>query len=73
MVGMCCALMVVQKERQMVPQNCGPLSEVMAAGMPNRVTQAAIRAPAQSSAVVVASGTAYIHLVVLSITVKRYL
>ena len=58
---------------QMAQQNCGPLSEVMAAGTPNRVTQAAMRAPAQSSAVVEASGTASIHLVVQSITVNRYL
>ena len=30
--------MVAQKERQMAPQNGGPLSKVMAAGTPNRVT-----------------------------------
>ncbi len=35
--------------------------------------QVAMRVLAQSSAVVEASGTASIHLVVLSITVKRYL
>ncbi len=35
--------MVVQKARQMAPQNCGPLSEVMAAGTPNRFTQAVMR------------------------------
>ena len=65
--------MVAQKARQMAPQNCGPPSEVMAAGTPNRVTQAAMRAPAQSSAVVETSRTASIHLVVQSITVNRYL
>ncbi len=71
--GVVCVPMVAQKEHQMAPQNCGPLSEVMAAGTPNRVAQAAMRAPAQSSAVIEASGTASIHLVVLSIIVKRYL
>ncbi len=73
MVGMCCALMVAQKEHQIAPQNCGPLSEVMAVGTLNWDTQAAMRVPAQSSAVVEASGTTSIHLVVRSIIINKYL
>ncbi len=53
---MCLIPMVSHRDLQMVLLNCEPLMEVMAAGMPKRVTQAVMKAPAKSSAVVEASG-----------------
>ncbi len=50
--------------------NCGPLSDVMAAGTPNRAIQPETRAVAQSAALVLSMGMASIHLLFLSIMVK---
>jgi hypothetical protein len=55
---------------QTADENCGPLSEVMCDGTPNLATQPDIKAAAQSSAAVAASGTASHHLVERSIMVK---
>jgi hypothetical protein len=61
----------LQKAAQTVLENCGPRSEEMFAGTPNLDTQLLINAAAQLSAVVLESGIASAHQVVLSITVKR--
>ncbi len=51
--------------------NWAPLSDVMVAGTPNRDTQPAKRALAQSSAVMDVSGMASGHLEVWSMIVNR--
>jgi hypothetical protein len=51
--------------------NCVPLSEVTVSGTPNLETQAVTKASMQETASWFFMGTASIHLVERSITVKR--
>jgi hypothetical protein len=64
-------LISLHRPAQRADVNWAPLSDVMVAGTPNRDTQPAKRALAQSAAVMEASGMASGHLEVWSMTVNR--
>ncbi len=70
-MGECWMLSRLHKPAHRADVNWDPLSDVMLAGTPNRVTQPAKRALAQSAAVMYESGMASGHLKVLSMIVKR--
>ncbi len=61
---------ILQRTAHNADINWGPLSLVIAEGRPNRCTQPAKRAAAQSAVEVDVRGIASGHLVVLSMTVK---
>ena len=61
----------LQRPAHRADVNWAPLSDVMVAGTPNRDTQPAKRALAQSAAVMDERGMASGHLDVLSIIVNR--
>jgi hypothetical protein len=62
----------LHRAAQSAEVNWGPLSLVIAEGMPNRCIHPTKRVAAQSAAEVDSSGIASGHLVVLSMTVKIY-
>jgi hypothetical protein len=61
-----------QKEAHAAEENCAPLSVVTVSGTPKRATQEDKKALMQEAAEASLRGVASNHLVVLSITVKRY-
>ncbi len=61
----------LHRPAQRADVNWAPLSDVMVAGTPNRDTQLAKRALAQSAVVMEASGKAFGHLEARSMMVNR--
>jgi hypothetical protein len=68
----CLMLSMLHRATHRAVVNWAPLSDVMVAGTPNLETQPEKRALAQSASVMAGSGIASGHLVVLLITVTRY-
>ena len=63
---------VEHSSSQTAEENCTPLSEVSAAGTPNRLTQLLKKAAAQLVVEVLTRGTASAHLVLLSTMVSKW-